>query len=114
MNLHNFESCIDKRIVARGYDYYKNYCVISVEEPEKNVYVAEVEGSELYTVEVELDDQEEIADSQCDCPYDWGEYCKRQRRYFLPYGISRTKKTRTMRTRKRFISPFPRKEKRLI
>lgn len=24
MNLHNFESCIDKKIVARGYDYYKN------------------------------------------------------------------------------------------
>lgn len=70
MNLHNFESCVDKKIVARGYDYYENNYVTSVEETEKNVYVAEVEGSELYTVEVELNDQAEIVDSQCDCPYD--------------------------------------------
>ena len=39
MNLHNFESCIDKKIVARGYDYYKNGYVIAAEETEKNVYV---------------------------------------------------------------------------
>jgi hypothetical protein len=83
MNLHNFESCLDKKIVARGYDYYENDCVTSVEETEKNVYVAEVEGSELYTVEVELDDQADIVDSQCDCPYDWGEYCKHQTAVFF-------------------------------
>jgi hypothetical protein len=83
MNLHNFESCVDKKIVARGYDYYENNYVTSVEETEKNVYVAEVEGSELYTVEVELNDQAEIVDSQCDCPYDWGEYCKHQAAVFF-------------------------------
>ena len=83
MNLHNFEVCIDKKILARGYEYYENDCVRSVEETEKNVYVAEVEGGELYTVEVELDAQADIVDSQCDCPYDWGEYCKHQAAVFF-------------------------------
>lgn len=92
MNLRNFQSCIDKKIVARGYEYFRNDCVISVEETEKNVYVAEVEGSELYTVEVELDGQEEIAGSQCDCPYDWGEYCKHQAAAFFALRDIKNKK----------------------
>lgn len=83
MNLNNFESYIDKKILARGYDYYENGYVTSVEETEDNVYEAEVEGSELYTVEVELDDQANIVDTQCDCPYDMGKYCKHQVAVFL-------------------------------
>jgi len=78
MNLNNFESHIDKKILARGYDYYQSGCVTSVEEIDDNVYAAEVEGTELYTVEVELDDQANIIDTQCDCPYNLGEYCKHQ------------------------------------
>ncbi len=78
MNLQNFEKQINNVIVARGYDYYVNNCVISVKEVEKNFYVVTVEGSNLYKVEVELDDQEAITASQCDCPYDRGEYCKHQ------------------------------------
>lgn len=83
MNLNNFESYIDKKILARGYDYYENDYVISVEETEDNVYEAEVKGTELYTVEVKLDDKANIVDSQCDCPYDMGEYCKHQVAVFL-------------------------------
>lgn len=83
MNLDNFESYIDKKIVARGYDYYENDYVTLVEETEDNVYEGEVEGSELYTVEVELDEQANIVDSKCDCPYDLGEYCKHQVAVFL-------------------------------
>ena len=48
MNLHNFESCIDKKIVVRGYEYYQNDWVASVEETEENVNVAKVEGSGRY------------------------------------------------------------------
>ena len=32
MNLSNFESYINKKILARGYDYYENNYVTSVEE----------------------------------------------------------------------------------
>ena len=83
MNLDNFESYIDKKILARGYDYYENDYVTSVEETGDNVYEAKVEGTELYTVEVELDDKANIVDTQCDCPYDMGEYCKHQVAVFL-------------------------------
>jgi uncharacterized Zn finger protein len=83
MNLNNFESYIDKKILARGFDYYENDNVSSLEEVDENVYEAEVEGTDLYTVEVELDDKANIIDTQCDCPYDMGEYCKHQVAVFL-------------------------------
>ncbi|MDR3601047.1 MAG: SWIM zinc finger family protein [Desulfosporosinus sp.] len=83
MNLNDFENYIEKKILARGYDYYENNYVTSVEETEENVFEAEVEGTELYTVEVELDDQANIIDTECDCPYDMGEYCKHQVAAFL-------------------------------
>jgi uncharacterized Zn finger protein len=56
MNLNNFESYIDRIILLRGYDYYENDYVNFVKETENNVYVAEVEGTETYTVDVKLDD----------------------------------------------------------
>jgi len=83
MDLSNFENYIEKIILARGYDYYENDYVTSVEETENNVFEAEVEGTELYTVEVELDDQANIIDTECNCPYDMGEYCKHQVAVFL-------------------------------
>ena len=83
MDLNNFENYIDPKIVARGYDYYENDYVTSVEEIKENVFVAKVEGTDRYTVEVELDHQANIIDTQCDCPYDLGEYCKHQAAVFL-------------------------------
>lgn len=83
MNLNDFESYIDKKILTRGFDYYENGKVTSVEEIDDNVYEAEVEGTELYTVEVALDGRANITNSECDCPYDMGEYCKHQVAVFL-------------------------------
>jgi hypothetical protein len=78
MDLIDFENYIDPKILARGYDYYENDYVTSVEEIEENVFVAKVSGTDRYTVEVELDHKANIIDTQCDCPYDLGEYCKHQ------------------------------------
>ncbi len=83
MNLNNFESYIDRIIYLRGYDYYENDYVNFVKETETNVYVAEVEGTETYTVDVELDDSLNIVGTLCDCPYDMGEFCKHQVAVFL-------------------------------
>ncbi|MEL7656148.1 MAG: hypothetical protein AAGU75_09595 [Bacillota bacterium] len=57
MNLHNFESCIDKKIVARGHDYYKNDCVISVEETERNAFFTFIHGdAKLFLMgDIEID-----------------------------------------------------------
>ncbi|BBB91792.1 SWIM zinc finger family protein [Methylomusa anaerophila] len=78
MNLNDFESYIDRKILARGYDYFENNCVVSIKETDDNIYEAEVAGTELYLVNVELDGEANIIDTQCGCPYDMGEYCKHQ------------------------------------
>jgi uncharacterized Zn finger protein len=78
MDLNNFENYIDPKIVTRGYEYYENDYVTSVEEIKENVFVAKVTGTDRYTVEVELDHKGNIIDTKCDCPYDLGEYCKHQ------------------------------------
>jgi len=83
MNLNNFESYINPLICQRGLDYYQNGNVAFVKETDKNVYVAEVIGTETYTVEIELDDDLNIIEAFCDCPYDWGEYCKHEVAVFL-------------------------------
>lgn len=83
MNLNDFESYIDRIIYLRGYDYYENGYVNFVKATEEHVYVAEVEGTETYTVDVELDEDLNIVETLCDCPYDIGEYCKHQVAVFL-------------------------------
>ncbi|WHH61649.1 SWIM zinc finger family protein [Petroclostridium sp. X23] len=83
MNLNNFESYIDRIIYLRGYDYYENGYVNFVKETEEHVYVAEVEGTETYTIDVELDDNLNIVETLCDCPFNMEEYCKHQVAVFL-------------------------------
>jgi len=83
MNLNNFESCIDRIICLREYDYYENGYVTFVKETEEHVYVAEVEGTETYTIDVELDENLNIVETLCNCPYDMGAYCKHQVAVFL-------------------------------
>lgn len=78
MNLINFEYYMDRIIFDRGLDYYEHKYVLSLEAKEDNVYEAEVEGTELYNVRVELNELKNIIDINCDCPYDMGPYCKHQ------------------------------------
>ncbi|MCL2321068.1 MAG: Uma2 family endonuclease, partial [Oscillospiraceae bacterium] len=77
MNLNDFETYIDDTILMRGLDYYKSGNVFSLEFDGKK-WIADVSGSDNYTVTVTLSDDGEILDTDCDCPYDWGEYCKHQ------------------------------------
>ncbi|MDE6781439.1 MAG: SWIM zinc finger family protein [Ruminococcus sp.] len=78
MKLKNFEKHFDKTILQRGKNYYYDGAVLSVEKISENEYTAEVEGSEIYEVTVEIDDNGHIDDISCDCPYDMGEYCKHE------------------------------------
>ncbi|MCE5196154.1 MAG: hypothetical protein LLG09_03365 [Negativicutes bacterium] len=78
MKLNNLENYIDQKILARGLAYFKENRVLSIEAIGDNEYEAKVEGTELYTVAVTLDEEDHIIDSVCTCPYDMGEYCKHQ------------------------------------
>ena len=81
MNLNNFELSFDEIILERGIDYHASGNVVSLEH-NGTEWVAEVAGSRDYTVTVTLSEDGEITDSCCDCPYDFGEYCKHQAAVF--------------------------------
>lgn len=78
MNLKNFEEYLDAKILKRGKNYYHDDAVLSIEKVADNEYTADVEGSEIYEVTVEMNKDGEIYDISCDCPYDMGEYCKHE------------------------------------
>ncbi|MGI9056509.1 MAG: SWIM zinc finger family protein [Pyrinomonadaceae bacterium] len=75
MNLKNFETEVEQKIVARGLDYYKNGDVRKLEKVSENEFSAVVFGTEKYSVYIKLNG-ETIIEADCDCPYDYGNVCK--------------------------------------
>lgn len=79
MKLDNFEEQVDSGVLNRGYNYYDNKRIRKVFSTKPCFYTAIVDGSETYTVEVELSsDNNTILYTSCDCPYDYGAYCKHE------------------------------------
>jgi uncharacterized Zn finger protein len=76
MNIYDFESGIDEKILVRGKKYFIDGLVADIWIPKPGFYCAVVEGGISYDVEVHVDADDEICNHSCDCPYDWGEYCK--------------------------------------
>lgn len=106
MKFTNFEEYIDDVILERGKDYFAHGHVERITEVNHNHFSVDVSGSANYTVDVFIDDSGEIVNASCDCPYDWGEYCKHQAAAFYALNeqseeISKTtiKKTSSMRNK---------------
>ena len=79
MNLDSFEDEIDSPLIhSRGLSYYRGKSVLSLEMLSPNHYKALVAGTQLYEVMLTLDDNREIEEMSCTCPYDWGEHCKHE------------------------------------
>ena len=81
LTLDNFESSVDREILKRGQQYFLNKSILNLEETEEQLWEAEVEGTEVYTVNVRLKDRE-IVEYSCNCPYD-GYTCKHAVSVFL-------------------------------
>jgi uncharacterized Zn finger protein len=77
MNLKNFESEVEQKIVGRGLSYYKGGDVKRLEKVSENEFSAVIFGSEKYSVYVKLNG-ENIVEHECDCPYDFGDVCKHE------------------------------------
>ena len=75
LTLQNFETEINAAILQRGKLYFEKGNVENLEETEDNTWCAEVEGSDLYTVEITLKANKTVTNYSCDCPYDEG-ICK--------------------------------------
>lgn len=78
MNLSNFEQFIDDVILKRGEDYFNGGHVQSMKEINTNQFFADIHGIEFYTVTITLNDREDILETECECPYNWSEFCKHQ------------------------------------
>ena len=73
--MKNWKKLFSKTILDRGYEYYLEGAVENIDK-EDDVISATVSGTELYKVEIYLDNGE-VNDMKCDCPYaEGGNYCK--------------------------------------
>ncbi|MGB4407961.1 MAG: SWIM zinc finger family protein [Sphaerochaeta sp.] len=109
MNLDDFEDAIDSPVILqRGHAYYRDKCVLSLEMTHTNHYEARVAGTQLYTVMLTLDDEREVEDIACTCPYDWGEYCKHEVAvlYALRHQLNSTPHTLVTRPKEVELAPL--------
>ncbi len=75
LNLQNFEFAIDKRLLKRGLSYFENGQVTSLEKSEENAWLAEVEDTDVYEINVGMNSRGEIVSFSCNCPVN-GNICK--------------------------------------
>jgi hypothetical protein len=67
--LDSFEQYIDRTILMRGKSYFESGAVLSMEEIDTGEYEAEVEGADVYEVQVTMQNRIVEAES-CSCPYE--------------------------------------------
>lgn len=70
MQLQHFEAAFSKQILARGRDYYEEDAVENITQINETNWQAEVQGSELYIVDIVIDEAQNITYMDCDCPYE--------------------------------------------
>ena len=63
MSLFNFEEYIVGKILFRGWDYFQNDNINSLIHEDENTYIAIVDGTDDYIVEVEIDGDNNITHS---------------------------------------------------
>ena len=78
MTIRDFEECIDRVILGRGYEYYEDDHINDIYQEADGTYIFEVEGTEDYQVGVRVNDNESIIYSYCNCPYNYGPVCKHE------------------------------------
>ena len=56
ISLDNFEEVIDTRILEKGFEYYKNDAILTIEQIDKGIWEAIVSGNENYEVAIYFQD----------------------------------------------------------
>ena len=74
MKINNISRYFEERILKRGYKYYKEGKVISINKIKKDI-IANVQGSNTYKVKISLEDKDYIQ-MKCNCPYEYS--CKHE------------------------------------
>lgn len=71
----NFKELFEEKILKRGYSYYLEDSVHDVTK-NGNCYEGLVYGTEIYEVQVEIDEDGNVENMGCDCPYAEENNCK--------------------------------------
>lgn len=77
MNLVDFDEYVSDKIYERGEDYF-DWGAVKQLSRSGNKWTAKVAGTEMYKVDVSLDEGQNIVSSKCNCPYDYGNTCKHE------------------------------------
>ncbi len=95
LNLIDLNQSVPSHIFKRGKSYFQNGQVQHIKQSKSNTstFHAEVLGTELYLVQLEVNDQLDILSSNCDCPYTITDFCKHQ--VALCYGTPWSRKDNT-------------------
>jgi hypothetical protein len=75
ITLQHFESQVNPTILQRGKQYYSKKAVTWLEDTGNGKWLAAVEGTENYQVDITLVNKDEVREFACDCPFD-GPLCK--------------------------------------
>lgn len=76
MNIQNFEQYTDNVILDRGYEYFLDDKIVIIGSSKNNTYTFMAYGTDVYHVELQINDGGEILYHNCDCPYDFSPLCK--------------------------------------
>lgn len=98
MKLEDFENHIEDPILSRGREYFQSGRITDLDKV-GNRYSAIAHGTEKYHVEVTVDEDGEILDTACGCPYDFGVHCKHQVALFYAVRQSETVHRQDVQTR---------------
>ena len=74
MNI-NFENLFEEKILIRGYNYFLNDAVHNVTKNGK-YYNGVVDGTQVYNLQIKIDDNGSIDEMHCNCPYALENNCK--------------------------------------
>lgn len=69
MKINDISEYFEDKILKRGYNYYKEGKVISINKLKKDI-IANVEGTNTYKVKISMEDKECIK-MKCNCPYEY-------------------------------------------
>lgn len=78
MHINDFEDEIEKKILDRGKEYFAIGAIDELWQESNGDYCAVVDGTEPYEVMVSLNNKGMIVEHFCDCPYEWGAFCKHE------------------------------------
>jgi phosphoribosyl-ATP pyrophosphohydrolase len=112
MNISDFESHVNGKILDRGEEYYLDDCVGDGEELDTGAWSSfrVSGGAGIYDTAVRLSSDGEIMESSCTCPYDMGPVCKHE---VAVYFVLRDILSREDRTRDS-VGTRPKRDKKTV